>query len=76
MSEWTQAEYGGSNKSYLGGLVTGSVSWSMKRDEPGYIARVGRLTLKKRFPYMEEGQDALDKLVLTRVKKYLEENND
>ena len=76
MSEWSKQQYGGSNKSYLGGLFTGSVSWSTKRDDPGYIAKIGRIALKNKFPHIQEGQDALDKLVLTRVKKYLEENND
>lgn len=75
MSEWSEAEYGGSTKNYFNGLATGSVSWSTSREDKGYIARIGRITLKKRFPYMKEGQDALDRLVLKRVKEYLEEND-
>ena len=75
MSEWSKARYGGSNKNYLEGLVNGEVFWSTNKEDPGYIAKAGRLTLRKRFDNMKEAQDALDRLVLKKVKEHLEENN-
>lgn len=67
---WTKEEYGGSNKNYMGGLVIGSVSWAMTGNR-GYIAKVGRITLKKRFEYMDDAKLAIDVLVKKRCMDYI-----
>lgn len=64
-TEWTDTEYGGSQRIYMDGLVTGHVSYAIT-GESGYIARVGRLTLKKRFEYIGDAQRTIDKLILRR----------
>lgn len=70
LNEWSKEEYGGSNKRYMNGMVSGSVSWAIS-GEKGYVARIGNLTLKKRFEYMDDAKNAIDNLVLNRCVKYV-----
>jgi len=67
---WSKEEYGGSNKRYMNGMVTGSVLWAISGDK-GYVARIGNLTLKKRFKYMDDAKKAIDNLVLNRCLDYV-----
>lgn len=67
---WTKEECGGFNKNYMRGLVIGSVSWAITGNK-GYIARVGGITLKKRFEYMDDAKLAIDVLVKKRCMDYI-----
>ena len=67
---WSKEEYGGSIKRYMGGMITGSVSWAISGGS-GYVARVGNLTLKKRFEHMDDAKKAIDNLVLSRCNDYV-----
>ena len=68
--EWTDVEYGGCHRQYLNGLLTASISYAIT-GEKGYVARVGKTTLKKRFEYMEDAKTVLDILVKKRCIEYL-----
>ena len=70
MEDWSQQNYGGSNKNYMNGLVIGSVSWAIS-GEKGYVARVGKITLKKRFKDMDDAKKAIDILVQNRCLDYI-----
>lgn len=68
--EWSEVEYGGCRKHYLNGIVTATISYAVT-GEKGYIARIGNVSLKKRFEYMENAKEALDELVKNRCIDYL-----
>ena len=67
---WSNGDFGGSTKTYMGGLITGSVSWAIS-GEKGYIARVGNLTFKNRFESMDCAKRKIDILVQNRCLDYI-----